>query len=180
MTPRSNSNHCESHRYYQVESNPTRLQNHQTSSHELQHLAAIAPRAPHSPRHPARSRATATNHSRPPETATEPRTQPAAMHSTASLHCTEAVTTARHGPEPKHRQKKNTQKSDELKPVPLEREGERVANLSWNCRAGEGDFANNLTGVAPCYLAAADAAGREAPVHRRPTPRLLLSFSRAI
>ena len=54
---------------------------------------------------------------------------------------------------------------------------ERAADLSWNRRAGEGDFANNLTGAAPCYLAAADPAGREAPIHRRRPARLLLSLS---
>lgn len=39
----------------------------------------------------------------------------------------------------------------------------RAINLSWNCRAGEGDFANNLTReAARFYLAATDPARKGA------------------
>ena len=130
-------------------------QNHQTSSSESQHLAAIAPRAPHSPQLDHASPA-ATNHSRPPKPAAEPRTET----------CCAAPAAA--PPRPQHRQKKtlreaakNPGNSNQFLPR------ERAADLSWNRRAGEGDFANNLTGAAACYLAAADPAGREAPIHRR-------------
>jgi hypothetical protein len=137
-----------------VESNTPRSPNHQTGSHELQHLTAIAPARSSVLTQPARSRASAaTNHSRAPRSQATELPHPHLLRWRAARRCTEAVTTARH---PRHNRAAQTPRTDKKKKEHPEKPRKKPANSDQFLRRwierptshgiaapGEGDFANN-------------------------------------